>query len=189
MKFRFALAASALLVSGTAHAALTGTPVSGTLMFGGGAVNYFDPTNGFVPPGFGNTSGTSVVVGSGTEFGYADQSNTDTADFTDTQLIVTDLLARGLSTSWTMTFTSAAFGSITLNTSSFSPDLTYSLLGNTVTIHWAGTTAVPQGTSYRAIFDIGSAAAVPEPATWALMLLGFGAIGVAVRRKGRLATA
>jgi hypothetical protein len=189
MKLRFALAASALLISGAAHAALTGTPVSGTLTFGGGAINYFDPTNGFVPSGFGNTSGTSVIVGSGTEFGFDDGANRDTADFTDTQLIVTDLLAQGLTNPWTMTFTSAAIGSITLNASSFSPDLTYSLLGNTVTIQWAGTTAAAPGTSYRAIFDIGSAAAVPEPATWALMLLGFGAIGVAVRRKGRLATA
>lgn len=36
-----------------------------------------------------------------------------------------------------------------------------------------------------------AAAAVPEPATWALMLMGFGAIGVAMRRRERsvLATA
>jgi hypothetical protein len=32
---------------------------------------------------------------------------------------------------------------------------------------------------------ITAAAAVPEPATWALMLLGFGGIGVAMRRKRR----
>lgn len=31
--------------------------------------------------------------------------------------------------------------------------------------------------------------AVPEPATWALMLLGFGAVGVAVRRSPRTAVA
>ena len=75
-----------------------------------------------------------------------------------------------------MTFTSAAFSSITLNTSSFSPDLTYSFLANTITIHWAGLVTPPPGTSFSAVFDIGSAAAVPEPATWALMLLGFGAL-------------
>ncbi len=35
-----------------------------------------------------------------------------------------------------------------------------------------------------------SIAAVPEPATWALMILGFGAVGAAMRRRGaRLATA
>ena len=33
------------------------------------------------------------------------------------------------------------------------------------------------------------AAAVPEPATWAMMLIGFGAVGVALRRRRRLAAA
>ena len=33
----------------------------------------------------------------------------------------------------------------------------------------------------------GAAGAVPEPATWALMLLGFGGIGVAMRRRRQLA--
>lgn len=33
------------------------------------------------------------------------------------------------------------------------------------------------------------AAGVPEPATWALMILGFGAIGVAVRRSNKTAVA
>jgi hypothetical protein len=31
--------------------------------------------------------------------------------------------------------------------------------------------------------------AVPEPATWAMMLLGFGAVGIAMRRKGKLVLA
>ena len=61
--------------------------------------------------------------------------------------------------------------------------LTYSLLANTITIHWAGLVTPPPGTSYSAVFDIGSAAAVPEPATWALMLLGFGAVGWQLRRR------
>jgi hypothetical protein len=33
--------------------------------------------------------------------------------------------------------------------------------------------------------SLGPVAAVPEPATWAMMLLGFGAIGLAVRRRRR----
>jgi len=189
MKLRIALATGALFVSGTAHAALTGTPVTATLVFSGSATNFFDPANLFVPAGYGNSGGQPVTIGSGTEFGFQSVSNTDTADFTDSQLIVTDLINGGTPNPWTMTFTSAAFSSITLNTSSFSPDLTYSLLANTITIHWAGLVTPPPGTSYSAVFDIGSGAAVPEPASWALMLLGFGAIGVAVRRKGRLATA
>jgi hypothetical protein len=37
--------------------------------------------------------------------------------------------------------------------------------------------------------DSVSFAAVPEPSTWAMMLLGFGAIGFAMRRRNRLPTA
>ncbi|PZN92465.1 MAG: hypothetical protein DCF31_16250 [Alphaproteobacteria bacterium] len=32
-------------------------------------------------------------------------------------------------------------------------------------------------------FSIGGAAAVPEPASWALMIIGFGAIGTTLRRR------
>ena len=39
-------------------------------------------------------------------------------------------------------------------------------------------------TSYAQV-GAGSVAAVPEPATWALMLLGFGGMGVAMRRQRR----
>jgi hypothetical protein len=34
---------------------------------------------------------------------------------------------------------------------------------------------------------IQTAAAVPEPATWALMLMGFGAVGYSMRRRGATA--
>ena len=38
-----------------------------------------------------------------------------------------------------------------------------------------------KGVSNAAIYGFG--AAVPEPGTWAMMLLGFGAIGVSIRRR------
>ena len=37
--------------------------------------------------------------------------------------------------------------------------------------------------SYSGTLSFGSTAAVPEPATWALMLLGFGAVGFSMRRR------
>lgn len=49
---------------------------------------------------------------------------------------------------------------------------------------------VGQGPNGFRIFATDATAAVPEPATWAMMLLGFGAIGMAMRgRRRRLATA
>ncbi|WP_114226850.1 MULTISPECIES: PEPxxWA-CTERM sorting domain-containing protein [Sphingomonas] len=50
--------------------------------------------------------------------------------------------------------------------------------------------SVAGGTSYGAgrLGTFASTAAVPEPSTWALMLLGFGGMGVAMRRQRRSAT-
>jgi len=38
-----------------------------------------------------------------------------------------------------------------------------------------------------ALFGVGGGGAVPEPATWAMMLVGFGGIGLAARRRARTA--
>jgi hypothetical protein len=60
--------------------------------------------------------------------------------------------------------------------------------------HWAGFDPTPgvfqfsaQGTNVTSMSF--SAQAVPEPGTWALMLLGFGGIGLAMRRRRRPALA
>ena len=41
----------------------------------------------------------------------------------------------------------------------------------------------------RALFEVSVAGGVPEPAAWALMLAGFGLVGLAARRKGSVALA
>jgi hypothetical protein len=184
MKYGFAIALGAIFFSGTAQAALTGTEVNGSLQFNGGGNNYFDPANGFVPAGYGNSAGQPVTIGSGTEFGFQDNANTDTADFTDSQLIIGDAVGGDGAAPWEMTFTSlsGAFGGLSLASSNFD-GLTYSLAGNTITIDWAGGSAAD--TNYTATFDI-APAGVPEPATWAMMLVGFGAIGLGMRRRRAL---
>jgi hypothetical protein len=50
---------------------------------------------------------------------------------------------------------------------------------NVITIN--GTSA--GDASYSGTLSFGQVAAVPEPATWGLMLLGFGAVGFSMRRK------
>ena len=57
-------------------------------------------------------------------------------------------------------------------------------LGNNVT-HTI-TLSNGQGSSNAQIFSTGTPA-VPEPATWAMMLLGFGAVGFSIRRKRKTA--
>ena len=47
----------------------------------------------------------------------------------------------------------------------------------------AGEFIVAGGTVRYGTVDIGSVPAVPEPSTWAMMLIGFGSIGGAMRRK------
>jgi hypothetical protein len=41
----------------------------------------------------------------------------------------------------------------------------------------------PQGFSHAALYTTGAAPGVPEPATWAMMLFGFGLAGFVIRRK------
>jgi hypothetical protein len=56
------------------------------------------------------------------------------------------------------------------------------LANGTHSINVLGTLLGPTG-SYAGTINV--AAAVPEPATWAMMLLGFGAMGLSIRRRGR----
>jgi hypothetical protein len=133
---------------------------------------------------FGNTS---VTCDNGNPTGPC--AFTDTINFTTPSGF--QLLNSTLSASETadpLTFIS--FSSITLNGVSFEQVATgtadfYRLFnqvlvsgGNNV-INIAGTTGGDAAYSGTLTF----AAAVPEPSTWAMMLLGFGAIGFSMRRK------
>ena len=58
----------------------------------------------------------------------------------------------------------------------------------TQTITVSGTVASQSG-SYAGTFNLGQVTApVPEPATWALMLVGFGAVGYSLRSRKTLRT-
>jgi hypothetical protein len=176
-----ALLAATAFVSTSANAALLGRQVNGTINFGSNPLNYYDPANGFVPAGFGNSSGQPVTIGGGVEFGFDDGANRDTADFSDTQLTIRDeVFSNALN--WTQTFTlvgGPAFSSIALVSDSFVPGLTWTLNSGTITINWAGTGSP---NDFTAVFDVG-VNAVPEPASWALMIGGFGLVGAAMRRR------
>jgi hypothetical protein len=82
-----------------------------------------------------------------------------------------------MTTAGTTLVTSAAGSGATGSlTSALLPDTWY-------TFQYSGTLATAGNVSGPASFY--AAAAVPEPATWGLMLLGFGGIGMALRRRRR----
>lgn len=63
----------------------------------------------------------------------------------------------------------------------------YLLNQGTYTIAYRGTvTGPPAGVGSNITFA--AASAVPEPATWGLMILGFGGVGFVLRRRARTRT-
>lgn len=171
-----AFTAASLLACTPAFAGLIGATVTGTLQFSGGGPNYFSPANGFVPAGYLNSSpgsNTVVVSGSANEFGFGETNSLIIANFTDSQLIVSNNYSvTGVASSWVMTFTSTAFTgqSLSLVGQTFTPGLTSSLSGNLITISWAGG-SVNQNAPMQATYNIGTAG-VPDGGATVLMLAG-----------------
>ena len=185
------LAATAALAIGAGASAASATDITGAIYFDGDSTthstNYYDPNNGYVPAGYGNSSSATVTVGPGLEFGFEDGDNQDTADFSSSSLTIQDITF-GNATNWEQTFTSSTagyFSGLTLLSNDFD-GLTFSVMGDTLTVDWGGTE--DPGT-HTVVFGLSSAA--PEPGTWALMMAGVGLAGFALRRgrEGTLATA
>ena len=172
------------LVALPGKGALAGTSVTGSLTFSGDPSNYFDPGYGFVPStGYLNTSSTTVAISnSAVEFGYDDGGNRLSADFTDAQLSVNDLVeSAGSNLGWQMTFSDPAFAGESLFLVSDSLPLSgYSVTGDLITLNYAGG-SVTAGQNLTATFAITS---TPEPSTaGALVLSGFAALVFCFVRK------
>lgn len=170
LKSSLCAAAAALAFALPAQADNTGLGVTGTLAFGPNGAN----GGQFWAP-------QAAVIGAGIEYSYADGANIDTADFSGTQLTIRDQVlidANG----WEMTFaTPGSFTSLALVSSNFGPALTFSLAAGKVVVDWLGTGTGPH--DFRAVFNVGTAPAVPEPETYALMLAGLGVVGFMARRR------
>ena len=170
LKSSLCATAVALAFALPAQAANTGLAVTGTLAFG--------PNGAF---GGQNWPTPAAVIGAGIEYSYTDGANIDTADFSATQLTIRDQVLTD-ATGWEMTLaTPGSFTSLSLVSSSFVPGLTFSLSAGKVVVDWVGTLSGPH--DYVAVFNVGTAAAVPEPETYALMLAGLSIVGFMARRR------
>ncbi len=169
-----------------ATAGLLGTSVSGSLVFGGGGANFYDPGNGFVPAGFGNSNPhgpENVVIGSGTEFGFSDGANTDTADFNDTSLTITDVVTATNDAQSTYTFTNTAFlgETVTQTSNTFPQTVTETLVGDVLTVDVAETGSANAGTKAVTFSFAPTVTAAPEPASLPLLVMGLAGLGMVMR--------
>ena len=190
--FKLLMLCCTLLVAGTAHAGLIGEQVTGGIYFASIPTNYFDPSNGYVPSGYLNTSGATVTIGTpAVEFGFLDGANLDTADFTDTQLTVTDHVYSNAS-NWEMTFLSTTpglFQGLAKVGDNFpNGGITYSISGDTIELFWSGTGSSSGDFPFSATFDV-QTSGVPEPATLFLLVPGLLVLGKFARRTRRYAAA
>jgi choice-of-anchor C domain-containing protein len=88
-----------------------------------------------------------------------------------------------------VTATGNAAGNYSVGSTPFPPNVTawspfnyvFTATGTSTTLTFASTGT----TAYGAALDNVNVTAVPEPAAWALMILGFGAIGGVMRRRGQ----
>lgn len=169
-----------------AQAALDGTSI---------AVDYRFPELATVYP-FASPSVSPFLVGPGVESVINVEEVTFIGvDFTDLGLTLTFTTVLDAPT-WNMVpfnglvFTGSGFGDLvgarllpgtSFGSGSFTQDR-ITLAGNQLRLNWAG---VPYGNGQQ----LHIAFAVPEPATWALLIAGFGAVGIAVRRRHPTASA
>ncbi len=181
----FLVAILGALVCAPGWADLVGTSVTGSLTFGGNPLNFFDPVNGFVPNGpLNKTQGTTVTISSSAiEFGFQDPDNTDTADFTGTQLTLTDISSGGQAAA-RFTFTDAAFAGVTLSpvSNTFPVGFGAVLDGSTLTISFP---QFLQSGTFDAVFSLTPTTAIPEPGSIALLLSALCGAGYAVRKRLR----
>jgi len=185
LNFLAAAILPALFLAPVCHAStLIMTTVTGFINFDSETLNYYDPANGFVPPGYQNSPGAqdspTVMIVGGNEFGFQDGANLDVTSFSSNGFTFTDTTVSGGS-NINLFLTDTAFTGVSLISSTFS-GLRYSISGDEISVEIPGFAGV-DGQVFTASFDVTSASGTPEPSTFALLAIG--AVGLAGLRKFR----
>lgn len=179
LNFLAAAILTVLCMAPMCRAGLIGTTVSGFITFDGETLNYYNPSNGLVPAGYQNSAGAQdspiVIIVGGDEFGFQDAANVDVTSFSSTGFTFTDTSESGFSFSINLALKDTAFTGVSLISSTF-PGLTYSISGDVIKIH-NPQFSVAAGQVYTASFSVSSASGVPEPSSFALLLIGTAGLG------------
>lgn len=168
---------------GWAETDLYGSHVTGVLNFNGVGINWFDPANGFVPSGYGNSSPNgpaNVLIGDVGEFAFFDGANFILVNFTHSDMIITDFSnGQGLAPTH-MTFEDPIFAGLQFDSSNFPGSVSASIAGDIITVDFSGFTG--HSGLYTANWEI-TQDQVPEPGTLATLASGLiGAAAFARRR-------
>ena len=173
-------------LSAAACGSASATTMFGSLKFFGvpdTVSNFYDPANGLVPAGYGNSAGLPVTVAGGVEFGFMDPANQYTADFTANSLTLQGILdtTEGNAAKWQQVFTASTpgfFSALSLTSDNFPNGVIYSLNDDTLTVTWnvlEETGGGPSGT-YFAEFEF--TGTTPLPAALPLFASGLGGLGL-----------
>ena len=172
----------------TALALLLGVAIGGDaaaadLLSGNVSVTGDYPTDTTIIPGYGPFSGPTVA-GINECCGYTFSFTANTISYFNPYVGFYSGTGTDFN-GWVLQFSGVPkITSVTNDPTSQMDPISISFTDNTVELNFSGQFRPSASTS---VFDVTFAAGVPEPGTWAMMLVGFGGLGAATRMRRKLA--
>jgi hypothetical protein len=182
LKYAFILGAGlALFTAPAAAQGLSGATVDVTTRYPVATTVYSDPF-------------TSVVVGDGVEYplgSFPTYNSNFSVDVAANSLTITNLVGTSFGDTAFNGFALSVLSGPSILSASVNASSTFSPIDlfvqdGTLFANFAGVSAAGGSSVINFTTSSDVAAAVPEPGTWAMMLVGFGAIGASMRRRRQM---